>query len=185
MQKDKQVGPVREPPKDNRPKLLPAKRGDAQLSELVKNDWVMYCPGFVRPQELDLHPDYFDTLSNELRVGDTIQVIAQDRSWFAFMVVVDVLAAGKVAARLAFYVDGVAAQAIDNEYIAPGYKICRTQAGEETGFYVLREVDVSKGFHNEHRIMNGVMPWKTEADLREGWRRLAMNQAEQVTKYFA
>lgn len=158
-------------------KLEPAKRGNLDLREFSNNDFRHIVKASVTPRTLEMHPNYWNLLSEDLHEGDTIQAIWSDRSYIAHYVVV-ATNAGAVAVRLVYEVQGAPAlSAIGGPASFPeGYRIEKTKPGENPGFVVVRESD---GL----RILNpGGVPWAKYQDAHEQFPKHAMFRSEDVTR---
>lgn len=154
--------------------IPPLKRGDASLLEISANAWKVIVPRGVQPKELELHPTFWNLLSEDFREGDSIKALWMDRSWVAKYEVVSVNF-GSVQVRLAYAVAGAPLVAAGSPKAFPaGYHIEKTGPQELQGFVVIRESD---GF----RIMNGGQPWRTFQDAHEQFPKSAIFHTDHPT----
>src|SRR5207302_9997701 len=112
-------------------KLEPLKSGDVQLFEMGNNVWRCTVPAGVTPQQLDLHESYWSALADDLREGDEIKALAQDRAWIARFEVVDSVA-GRVIVRLAQVIEGAPrlSAAGAPRPLPEGYRVERLKPGD-------------------------------------------------------
>jgi len=135
--------------------IKPLPRGGARLFEFSSNVWSCTAPTGCKPEDLDAHPSFWNSLADEIREGDEIKTIAADRSWHACYVVTH-SQPGSLIARLAYQVQGTRGlAAVGPKTLPAGYEIRRTEPGDPMpGYYGIRVADGV-------RFLNSGMPYES------------------------
>jgi hypothetical protein len=72
-----------------------------KVASSVRNVWQITAPGETKPEDL-LAPGYWAHVARQLRMGDRIEVLAADASWYAELRVMEVGRKEAFGARVAF-----------------------------------------------------------------------------------
>ncbi len=156
--------------------IQPLKIGDSQIYEIGNNLHRINVEAGIAPEELDAHPEYFNTMAEFVSEGDEIIAFAKTRKWHARFAVVSVTA-GSVIARLAYQVAGAPLSVAGAPKPFPaGYHIQRNAPGEPPGFVVIRERD-------GHCIQNSGLPWVSYQEAYEQFLKSALFQNADKTRY--
>ena len=155
-------------------KLQPLKRGELELAEMRQNAWRIVAPVGARPEQLDLHAQFWNLAADELRSGDAITVLAHDRSWVALYVVLDA-GPGNAAVKMTFSAAVPLRSAGAAKQLPAGWVIERTGPSEPDGF-------AARGPDGK-RILNSGMPYSTHEECRRGLLDHAIFAEEKATRY--
>jgi len=170
--------PADAPAPQPKPQLAPLPRGAVKFSEQCRNAWLAVIPRGIDFSAIDGNSAYWGLQSDVMREGDTVTLIAADRSQFATAMCVH-STPGCVVVRLLHTLDGPGVTIANAPKSLPdGISIERTPPGDPlgSGFFGVRARDGAK-------FLNSGKPWPTWQDCYEGILQHAAFRADRPVMY--
>jgi hypothetical protein len=161
--------------------VVQLKRNDLTLAELSNNDWRSIAPEGATAEALDLHPEFWNLVADNLHGADTVKVLAHDRTWLGFYLVLDA-GPGYAAVKLMYAAKIPLRGASAARQLPPNWRIVRSGPREPEGFYAI-EIDPATGEPTGRKILNSSLPFATHEEARRGLLDHAIFSEPQGARY--